>query len=64
MKSKWGISTKKKTKMASISGLSGSVAILKIFDLNLEQSILLLVGYQFSHYVIPFWEIRKFLRAT
>jgi hypothetical protein len=48
--------------MASISGLSGSVAILKIFDLNLEQSIL--VGYQFSYYVIPFWEIRKFLRAT
>jgi hypothetical protein len=62
MKSKWGVSTKKKTKMASISGLSGSVAILKIFDLNLEQSIL--VGYQFSYYVIPFWEIRKFLRAT
>jgi hypothetical protein len=33
--------------MASISGISGSVAILKIFYLNLEQSII--VGYQFLY---------------
>jgi hypothetical protein len=38
--------------MASISSISGSVAILKIFYLNLEQSFI--VGYQF-------WEIREFL---
>jgi hypothetical protein len=41
-----------KKNMASISSISGSVAILKIFYLNLEQSFI--VGYQF-------WEIRKFL---
>jgi hypothetical protein len=45
--------------MASISGISGSVAILKIFYLNLEQWII--VGYQCSYYVIQLWEIRKFL---
>jgi hypothetical protein len=33
--------------MASISGISGDVAILKIFHLNLEQSII--VGYQFLY---------------
>jgi hypothetical protein len=33
--------------MASISGISGSVAILKICYLNLEQ--LTIVGYQFSY---------------
>jgi hypothetical protein len=45
--------------ICSISGISGSVAILKIFYLNLEQWMI--VGYQFSYYVIRFWEIRKFL---
>jgi hypothetical protein len=35
----------KKTKMASISGISESVTMLKIFHLNMEQSII--VGYQF-----------------
>jgi hypothetical protein len=45
--------------MVSISGISGSVTILKIFYLNLEQPII--VGYQFSYYLIRFWEIRKFL---
>jgi hypothetical protein len=33
--------------MASIFGISGSVAILKIFYMNLEQSII--VGYIFSY---------------
>jgi hypothetical protein len=33
--------------MASISGISGSVPILKIFYLNLEQSII--VGYHLIH---------------
>jgi hypothetical protein len=37
----------KKTKMASISGTSGSVTILRKFYLNLEQSII--VDYQFSY---------------
>jgi hypothetical protein len=45
--------------MASISSISGSVAILKSFYLSLEQSII--VSYPFSYYVIRFWEIRKFL---
>jgi hypothetical protein len=33
--------------MESIYGIYGSVAILKIFYVNLEQSII--VGYQFSY---------------
>jgi hypothetical protein len=45
--------------VASISDISESVAILKIFYLNLERSTV--VGYQFSYYVIRFWEIRRFL---
>jgi hypothetical protein len=34
--------------MVSISGISGCVAILKIFYFNLEESIIIIVGYQFS----------------
>jgi hypothetical protein len=37
----------KKNNLASISDISESVAILKIFYLNLEQSTI--VGYQFSY---------------
>jgi hypothetical protein len=46
MELKWGLSIEK-TKKASISGISRSVTILKIFYLNLEQSII--VSYQFSY---------------
>jgi hypothetical protein len=48
--------------MESISGISGSVTILKIFYLNLEQSII--VGYHRLpiFILIRFWQIRKFLR--
>jgi hypothetical protein len=37
----------KKAKMASISDIFGSAAILKIFHLNLEWSVI--VNYQFSY---------------
>jgi hypothetical protein len=46
--------------MASISAISGSVAILKIFYLNLEQSII--VGYQFS-YLYDFGKSETFKRT-
>jgi hypothetical protein len=38
----------KKTKIASISGIFGSIAILKIFCLNLEQSIIVAVPGELS----------------
>jgi hypothetical protein len=50
----------KKTKMVSISGISGCVAILKIFYFNLEESII--VGYQFS-YSYDFGKSESFQRT-